>query len=230
MVQSPISDAFRAEAAALGNVAAGLSDADLLRPSPCPPWSGADLLCHVLVAVGRVGQSVAAATADAHGPLVAAAGYYRHDTRFSAAVNTERINVAVTLAARLGSAARIAAELAAASERSLALLTAAPPEAEVRTRHGDRMLLTEFAVTRVVELAVHGLDLAAGLARQPWLTPQAAAVLDTLLLPHGGASQLAADLGCDRTGVIARLTGRIPMSAADLAVLRERGVTALALG
>jgi hypothetical protein len=31
----------------------------------------------------------------------------------------------------------------------------------VLTRHGDRMLLTEFLRTRVLELAVHGLDLAA---------------------------------------------------------------------
>jgi len=32
----------------------------------------------------------------------------------------------------------------------------------VLTRHGDVMLLTEFMRTRVLELAVHGLDLAAG--------------------------------------------------------------------
>ena len=37
-------------------------------------------------------------------------------------------------------------------------------------------------------------------------------------------------LGCDRTGVIARLTGRVSLPAAELAVLSELGVTRLALG
>jgi hypothetical protein len=45
----------------------------------------------------------------------------------------------------------------------------------VRTRHGDVMLLTEFMRTRVLELAVHGLDLATGLGRDPWLTGAGAA-------------------------------------------------------
>jgi hypothetical protein len=100
----------------------------------------------------------------------------------------------------------------------------------VRTRHGDRMLLSDFAVTRVVELAVHGLDVAAGLGRRPWLTDDAAAVLEDLMLPGGSAGALAARLGCDRAGLIARLTGRTPLSAADQAALAESGVAILALG
>ena len=44
----------------------------------------------------------------------------------------------------------------------------------VQTRHGDAMLLTDFLTTRVVELAVHGLDVADVLEQQPWLTAPAA--------------------------------------------------------
>ncbi|MFD0591208.1 hypothetical protein ACFQZ4_00275 [Catellatospora coxensis] len=51
----------------------------------------------------------------------------------------------------------------------------------VTTRHGDPMRLTDFQVTRVVELAVHGLDLADALGVAPWLTAQAAGVVEGLL-------------------------------------------------
>lgn len=224
-------DAFRAEAAALCRVVAGLTNADLERPSPCPPWTIAGLLCHVIIATDRVRPATEAA-GHAHGELVTAAGYYRPDDRFSATVNADRIDIAADLAARLGTVAAIRAELTTATERTLAILVAAPAGQLVGTRHGDRMLLSEFAVTRVVELAVHGLDLAAGLDREPWLTSEAAVVLMDLLLPGGAstAQALCTRLECDRTGLVARLTGRIALSATDSAVLAECGLTRLALG
>ena len=225
-------DAFRAESAALTTIVAGLTAADLERPSPCPPWTVAGLLGHVIVATGRVGQAVEAAREPgAAGPLTDARGYYRPDHRFSPAVNADRIDVAAALAARAGTAAALAAELSAAGEQTLALLASAPSQAEVRTRHGDRMLLTDFAVTRVVELGVHGLDLALALDRPPWLTSPAAAVLEDLLLPDPAeAARLPELLHCDRAGVIARLTGRAKVSPAEQSALAGAGVTALALG
>jgi uncharacterized protein (TIGR03083 family) len=226
-------DAFRAESAALAQVAAGLADADLQRASRCPPWTLGGLLGHVVVAAGRIEQAIAAVrdAATAPGPLVTAAGYYRPDHRFSAGVNADRIDVAAALADRLGSAAAVAAELAAAADRSLALLTSAPPVLEVRTRHGDRMLLTDFAVTRVVELGVHGLDAAIALDREPWLTDPAATVLEDLLLPDAvRAGDMRALLRCDRAGLIARLTGRVALRPEERAALAGHGVTTLALG
>jgi uncharacterized protein (TIGR03083 family) len=239
MAPSPTSDtgvvaAFRAEAAALTAVCAGRTGADLARPSPCPPWTVAGLLGHLVIAAGRVDQAIAAASdqaTGAGGPLVPARGYYRPDARFSPAVNADRIEVAAALAARLGSPAAIHAELTGACERSLQAMASAAAGQKVRTRHGDRMLLAEFTVTRVVELAIHGLDLAAGLDRPPWLTPAAAGVLETLLLPDTGATaRLRTSLGCDRIGVIAKLTGRAPMTADDHAALAQLGISPLALG
>ncbi len=231
MTLDATADAFRAEASALCAVVAGLTDADLGRPSPCPPWTIAGLLCHVIIATDRVRPAIEAA-GRAHGDVVTAAGYYRPDERFSATVNADRIDVAAALAARLGTVAAIRAELTAATERTLAILAAGPADQLVRTRHGDPMLLSEFAVTRVVELGVHGLDLAAGLDRQPWLTSEATVVLIDLLVPGGAstAQALCARLECDRTGLVARLTGRVPLSATDSAVLAEYGLTRLALG
>jgi uncharacterized protein (TIGR03083 family) len=227
-------EALRAETVALTAVSATLPPADLGRPSPCPPWTVADLLGHIVIGAGRIGPAIAAATAAVPASeLITAAGYYRPDARFSAAANAARTDVAAALADRLGTAAAITAELTAACEHSLHLLESAPAGLQVRTRHGDPMLLAEFAVTRVVELAVHGLDLASGLDHSPWLTGPAAAVLEGLLLPGAGEAELAglrARLGCDRTGLIARLTGRTLMSPGDAALLAGLGFAPLALG
>jgi hypothetical protein len=110
------------------------------------------------------------------------------------------------------------------------LLTAAPADAAIRTRHGDRMLLTDFARTRVVELAVHGLDLAFGLDMRPWMTGAAADVLIDLLVPDGHADELRVRLNCGRIGLIARLTGRTALPAADEQLLAGAGVARLTLG
>ncbi len=115
MVQSMASvtiAAVRAEAAVLADVAAGLTDTDLALPTGCPPWRVADLLAHVIIAVRRIDQAIAEPE-DVPGQdaLVTAAGYYRPDHRFSAVVNADRIASAQLLAARLGSAAAIAAEI-----------------------------------------------------------------------------------------------------------------------
>ena len=223
--------AFRAEAAALAAAVAGVTDADLARPSPCPPWTNAALLCHVIIAAGRVDQAIAAMHQAGDGPLVDARGYYRPDERFSPAVNADRIDIAAELAARLGTASAMRAELSRTTERTLTALTTASPDLEVATRHGDRMLLTEFLVTRVVELGVHGLDLAGGLGHRPWLTAPAAEVIAHLMLPAGSSSDdLSAALGCDQAGLIALLTGRARLSAAARSVLDRAGVIGLALG
>jgi uncharacterized protein (TIGR03083 family) len=229
MSPSEVAAAVAAEAAALGAAMAGLTAADLDRATPCPPWTVAELTCHVIIGAGRIAQAL-------HGPddpaatLITTVGYYRPDERFSAAVDADRIATAQKLARRLGSADAIHAELTRACAAAVALLTQRPPDQTVRTRHGDRMLLTDFARTRVVELGLHGLDLAITLDRPPWLTAQAATVLEELLMPAGNAARLGAELGCDRATLIGLLTGRAVPAPAEAAILASAGAARLALG
>ena len=229
MAQDTVSAALDAEAAALLMITSGLTGAELDRASPCPPWTIGELACHVLIGASRIGQALAEPERS-DGPLVSTAEYYRRDERFSAATNADRIESARALARQLPGPGEIAAELDRRCQESAELLAAAPAGRTVITRHGDRMLLSEFARTRVVELAVHGLDLAQGLSRPPWLTSKAADVLEDLLLPAGGSSQLCRDLACDRTGLIARLTGRTSLSRGEQQVLRDAGIRKLAFG
>ncbi len=186
MPVSLVIDAFRDEAARLSAALAEQSPAAFARPSLCPPWTVAELLWHVSTAAGRVSGMLAAPEPEA-GPgedLTGAVGYYRPDQRFSAATNADRVAVA-----QHGAAGQSPADLVAgfdgAWRGAYADAAAAPPGRRVRTRHGDLMLLAEFMRTRVLEVAVHGLDLAAGLGCPPWLTVPAAEVVADLALPAG---------------------------------------------
>jgi hypothetical protein len=92
------------------------------------------------------------------------------------------------------------------------------------------MLLSEFMRTRVLELAVHGLDLAAALGREPWMTGPAAQVTEELLLPPPAAARLRAESGWSQVTLIAKLTGRVPATDAENNLIQSIGTERLALG
>jgi uncharacterized protein (TIGR03083 family) len=229
MPANEVAAALAAEAGALCAVLAGLTAADLGRASPCPPWTVGDLTCHVIIAARRIAWALSGPD-DPAASLITTVGYYRADERFSSGVNADRIDAAQKLARQLGEPDAIHTELTRACAQSAGLLAQAPADRTVRTRHGDWMLLTDFARTRVVELGLHGLDLALSLDRPPWLTGEAATVLEELLLPAGNAARLRAELGCDRTTLIALLTGRAGPAPAQAGVLASAGAIRLALG
>ncbi|MFG2061035.1 hypothetical protein ACGFIK_06405 [Micromonospora sp. NPDC048871] len=121
----------------------------------------------------------------------------------------------------------VGADFDRAWRAAFAAVEAYPPERVVRTRHDDAMTVTEFLRTRVVEVGVHGLDLAAALDRPPWLTTPASRVIADLLT---GGRSLPAELGWDRLTLIAKLTGRTPCSLAEQAALARVGLPLLAFG
>jgi uncharacterized protein (TIGR03083 family) len=183
---SEVVGAFVAEAAALSHALAGLPEAGWSRPTRCAPWDVRDLLAHLRMVVGRL-PGMLADPGDGLVAEVSAVDYYRPDHRFSPTTNATRI--ATAQADPLPGPA-LAAVFATEWRRAAALCEQEPATRVVRTRHGDPMLLTEFLKTRVVELAVHGFDLADAVPAPAWLTPRAAAVLQELLL---GPGRTAAD-------------------------------------
>lgn len=226
-------EAFDAESGRLAEVADGLDDGSFGRPSRCVPWTAGELLCHVRMTVERLGGMLAEPEPEpepGRRGLVTARGYYRADERFSAAVNDERIASAQRGAAEVASARELARGFRGARDLAWALISAADPERVVRTRHGDLMLLAEFLRTRVLELAVHGLDLAAAVDREPWLTEPAAVVTAELLLDPADAARLREAAGWDLVTLIAKLTGRDPLTAAEADLAGSLGVRWLALG
>lgn len=83
--------------------------------------------------------------------------HYRPDDRFAPDTNAARIARAQDHAAQQLSGSALAAGFEATWQVVERLCWAEPDGRVVRTRHGDAMLLSEFLLTRVVEVAVHGL-------------------------------------------------------------------------
>jgi uncharacterized protein (TIGR03083 family) len=213
--------AFAAEAANLSAALQAVTEAEFDLPTRCPPWTVRALLAHVGMATDRVILMLAEPA-----PPVAdtdAAGYYRPDVRFSPATNRERVDGAVAAAARNGTGAALAARFARTWRDAHAAVAREDPDRVVRTRHGDAMRLADFMVTRVVELVVHGLDLADALHRPPWTDDGALAVVTDLLVPDRSWTG-------DPMVLVRAATGRADDGGMSADRLRSAGVTWLALG
>lgn len=219
--------AFSLESGALTDAVSGLSEAEWNLPTRCTPWTVRDLLGHVCVVIDWLpGMLDAPAPSEAE---VSAAEYYRPDDRFSPQTNGARIALAQDRAAASADGAAFAEDFTTVWRRVDRLCRVQPVSRTVRTRHGDAMLLSEFLLTRVVEVAVHGLDLADALGREPWLTSSAGdAVLELLL----GAEQTVAaqELGWSRAHFLRKATGRVPLDASETAQIEQLGIRWLALG
>ncbi|MFG2050400.1 maleylpyruvate isomerase N-terminal domain-containing protein [Micromonospora sp. NPDC048935] len=219
----PVRAAFAAECGQLTGILAGMVDADLARPTDCPPWTVRELVAHVRTGVGRLTDMLAAPAPPR--AEVDAAGYFGR-AKFTPAVDADRIAGGRRDATRVDRAA-LATEWDRAWRATDAAVAAAPPDRVVRTRHGDAMGLTEFLRTRVVEVGVHGLDLAAALDRQPWLTPPAAEVIADLLT---GGRPTPAEPHWDRLTLIRKTTGRAALTAPERATIDAAGFRWLAFG
>ncbi|MFL6076701.1 MAG: maleylpyruvate isomerase N-terminal domain-containing protein [Mycobacteriales bacterium] len=226
MTDGAVRAAFAAEAAELARVMLGLEPAVFDRPTRCRPWSVADLLAHVRTAIGRLVEMLAAPPPDA--AEVDAAGYYRPDRRFEPDVDAARVAAAIRDAAEAGGPA-LARDFDRTWREVAALVAAEPPGQLVTTRHGDPMTLTDFLVTRVVELVVHGLDLADGLGVEPWTTEPGAAVVQDLLRDAGGR-EVAEKFGWDGPELMRKATGRTPLTGVERRYLAEHPATWLAFG
>ncbi|MEU8033066.1 maleylpyruvate isomerase family mycothiol-dependent enzyme [Streptomyces sp. NPDC049099] len=220
-------EAFQLECAALGDAVAELSEAEWNLPTRCAPWTVRDLLGHVCVVIDWL-----PAMLDAPEPgeaEISAAEYYRPDDRFSPQTNGKRIALAQDRAAKPADGAAFAEDFTATWRRVDRLCQDQPGGRTVRTRHGDAMLLSEFLLTRVVEVAVHGLDLADALGREAWLTPEAGDAVAELLL--GAEHAPAADkLQWSRSRFLRKATGREPLTEAEAAQVERLGIRWLALG
>ncbi|WP_444948138.1 maleylpyruvate isomerase N-terminal domain-containing protein [Micromonospora ureilytica] len=215
--------AFSAECGRLSEILAELTDDDLVRPTDCPPWNVQGLIAHIRTGVGRLTDMLAAPAPPR--AEVDAAGYFG-TAKFTAEVDADRIAGGQREALRVGRAA-LATEFDRAWRATEAAIAAAPPDRVVRTRHSDAMRLGEFLRTRVVEVGVHGLDLAAALGRPPWLTPPAAAVIGDLLT---GGRPTPAGLSWDRLTLIRKATGRAVLTAPERTVIDAAGFRWLAFG
>jgi uncharacterized protein (TIGR03083 family) len=239
MRHDQVLDALAAESQSLAAAMLDVAPEDWSRASPCPPWTVAELLGHVATVLSWLPGMLAAPAPPR--AAVSAVGYYRADARFSPQTDSIRLELATQRAAAAPDGHTLARAFDADQREIIARCRQEPADRVVTTRHGDAMLLTDFLVTRIVEVGIHGLDLADGLARQPWLTPPATAILTALLLGEGGRAgeggreggtgrDITDRLGWDDATLLRKLTGRRPLGAEEAADLERLGVRWLALG
>ena len=182
-----------------------------------------ELLAHVRTGAGRLVDMLAAPAPPR--AEVDAAGYFGA-AKFTPEVDAARIDSGRREARRSdarGAGGRLRPGLAGRRRGG----RRAPPDRVVRTRHGDAMSLTEFLRTRVVEVGVHGLDLAAALDRPPWLTPRRRRSSPTCS-PAGGRSR--PELGWDRLTLIRKTTGRVALTDPERAAIDAAGFRWLSFG
>ncbi len=86
------------------------------------------------------------------------------------------------------------------------------PDRLVQVQWGPRLRLDDYLDTRVLELAVHGLDLADALGIDPWLSADGGAIVRALLTSLLGAPP---PRGWDDVELADKGTGRVPLSPRD---------------
>jgi len=215
--------AYAAESRAAVDALRAVPEADFDRPTRCAPWTVKELLAHTVIALSRTVEMLddSAPAAGPAGP-VDAVGYYAPDARFRPDADGGRIADAQRWAAARTVVAAVD-ELAARAATAAARVAVQPPDRLVVTRHGDLMTLTDFQATRVVELAVHGVDLADGLGMASWLTAPAA---DLVVALSAGTTlaPLRAARRWDRPTLVRAVTGRVDSGDVDPAELHPQGV------
>lgn len=227
MNRDRVVEAFRLEAGQLARAMTDVSEAEWRLPTRCEPWKVCDLLAHVRVVIAWLPDML---TAPA--PIraeVSATEYYRPDDRFTPETNAARIALAQAHAAEQLSGTALVEDFEATWQRVDRLCRAEPEGRLVRTRHGDPMLLSEFLLTRVVEVALHGLDLADALGRESWLTSQTADLVQELLLGPDGVAALE-KLGWGQLRFLRKATGREPITREEALDVDGLGIRWLAPG
>lgn len=197
---------------ALDAVIDGIGPADLARPTRCDDWSLELLLAHLVRGVDRL-RAYLAEEFPTEPPSI---GWLSYWTTIAVVADSASITErARRFAAEVNNRA-VSRVWKDVHERALQVVHAAPPDRGVPTPFGV-LRLDHYLPTRVVEVAVHGLDLRHALGLEEVVTPEALQVTATVLdhlLPGDRAPGHEDDLD-----FVLAATGRRPSDDSRLPVL-----------
>lgn len=208
-------DTLAAECERVSEVVLALAEDEFDAATRCPPWDVKALLGHMYRDVDRIVQY---RDVPAGAPDATAVSYWRsYDPVADAPDIAAR---AQEVANGFGSGTDLARAFDRRWREAAAAARALPPDRSIRT-FGPTLRLEEYVRTRVLEIAVHGLDLADALGRAPWMTPGAAHVVRRILVGLLGGDP-PAPLGWDDVTFIETGTGRRRPTSSELEALGER--------
>jgi uncharacterized protein (TIGR03083 family) len=211
---SPV-DVLEAECERVAEVVLGLAPDAFALPTRCPPWDVKALLGHVYRDVDRILQY---RDEPAGAPDTTAITYWR--SYDPVADGPDIAARAIEVADGYDGGQDLARAFDRRWREAVAAARAMKPDRPIATFR-PTLRLDEYVRTRVLELAVHGLDLARALDRAPWITPGAADVVRTILVGLLGAAP-PAELGWEGVTFIESGTGRRGLTDAERAALGER--------
>ena len=202
-------EALRQECDLVSKAVLDLAPEDYERPTRCTEWNVKELLAHMYRDVERLIVGVTEPPPDA--PDTDSVSYWRaYDPRADSADIADRAKQRAASYGRGRELAivwddmwRRACELAAGESRERVVVTWAPA-----------LTLDEFLRTRVLEITVHGADLADALGRDPWPTRDGMAITTEILAGILGDA-LPEGLGWDDLTFVEKGTGRAAVMEAD---------------
>jgi uncharacterized protein (TIGR03083 family) len=209
-----IVDILAAECAACAAVATTLSEDDFGLPTRCPPWDVKALVGHIWRDVDRILVYAAEPAPDAADSDALAYYGADYDAVASAPDVTRR---GFEAAAAFATGHELARDFDDRWRRAVELARSMPPDRRIRT-FGPCLRLDQYLCTRLLEAAVHGLDLADAIEREPWITPRATALVRSMLVGMLGAEPPDA-LGWDDLAFLEVGTGRRAIALEERAVL-----------
>jgi uncharacterized protein (TIGR03083 family) len=211
--------ALRQECECISQAVLDLPEEQFQRPTRCTAWDVNGLLAHLF----RETQRITTALAQPPAPRVDAdaVSYWR---RYDPVTNARRtIERARQVVAAYGGGADLAAAFNHAWRMALDAATTVDPARPTRSWE-PLLVFEEFLKTRLVELTVHGLDLAHALGHPPWASQQGLRTTREVLVGLLGAP-LPDELAWDEITLAEKGTGRQPLSQPErrhLGPLAER--------
>jgi len=205
--------ALKLECGLVSATALTLSEEAFARPTRCSAWNVKELVAHMHRDIERIVVSMAMEVAGQ--PEVDAVTYWR---------SYDPVGDASSIADRAKARAdsyRTGLEVAIVWDdlwrHALDLAEGEAPSRLFPT-WGPVMTLEEFLKTRVVEITVHGMDLADALQRDPWPTAEGLDITTEILQGILGVEP-PAELGWGPMTFVEKGTGRQPLSEPEIRTL-----------
>ncbi len=208
-------DTLAEECRRISSVVGSLGEEDFDRSTRLPGWRIRELLAHLCIELRATSEGLAQLP-----PAQASIDFVEYWRSYDPDAESGRIaDEARELAASAGSGAELAAEWVETWRRAVGEATMHDGS---RAVFNDGLVLTlnDFLATRVVEVTVHGLDLARALDLPPWATVKGLA--DTVVTLEGLLGIRAPSaLAWDRITFVEAGTGRRPLTASEQMILGE---------
>jgi uncharacterized protein (TIGR03083 family) len=208
-------DALRGECERVSKAVLSLPEEHFTRPTRCTAWNVKELLGHIYRDVDRI--NVALAGPELEEPTEDAVSYWRaYDPVADAPDIADR-------AKELAAAHPTGQDLAAAWDRMWPRAVDAAASADrsrVVVTWGPALTLGELLKTRVLEVTIHGTDLADALHRPAWATGDGRGITTEILRRLLGAD-LPDNLGWDDLTLMEKGSGRSPLTDEDRRILRS---------